>query len=199
MLQISNLTYILEGLPLINNLNLSTNNWIFFVFGPSGSGKTTLFKLIFWLLKPTLWEIKTSKNIWIFWQNYNLLPLDGKTNLNLPFYFHKLKKDKKREDKLIDYFEVNNILSKNTENMSNWEKEKIWILKAFITKPNLVLLDETWNSLHQDLKIKLINFVKKYSKENTVLWISHDYFITSNLKSEDIIYKWNFNIYRTKC
>jgi len=196
MLEIINLTYKINKQSLIDNLNLSAKNWLFFVFGPSGSGKTTLLKLIFWLLKPTKWTINLSWNIWAFWQEYNLLPTDVQTNINLPFYFKKLTKNKIWEKNLIQIFEIKESLRKNIEDLSAWEKEKIWILKAFIHKPNIVLLDETWNSLHQKLKEKLINFVKEYSKNNIVFWVSHDYFITSQLKTTNIVYNWNFTVYK---
>jgi ABC-type lipoprotein export system ATPase subunit len=123
--------------------------------------------------------------------------LDGKTNINLPFYFKKLPRDTKWKQQLIHLFKAQNLLSKNIESLSAWEKEKIWIIKAFIHKPKLVLLDETWNSLHQELKEKLIDFVKDYSKKHIVFWISHDYFITSQLKSSNIVYNWNFTIYKS--
>ena len=197
MLNISSLTYQINNQILINNLNLSASNWLFFVFGPSGSGKTTLLKLISWIFKPTKWKITAPKIIWTFWQDYNLLPLDGKTNINLPFYFKKIQPNLNWKNKLINLFEIQNLLNKDIETLSAWEKERIWIVKAFIHQPNLVLLDETWNSLHQELKEKLIKFVKDYSKNYIVFWISHDYFITSQLKSSNIIYNWNFTIYKS--
>lgn len=113
----------------------------------------------------------------------------------MPFYFWKNQKDKNWEKFLIDFFNVKNLLNKNIETLSTWEQEKIGIIKAFIHKPKLVLLDEAWNSFDNQLKEKLINFTKDYANNNIILRISHDYYISKQFLNGKEIYRHNFSIY----
>jgi ABC-type lipoprotein export system ATPase subunit len=86
------------------------------IVGPSGSGKTTLLKLLAQLIQHA--NIHTPKIKGTFWQEYNLLPLNAKENINLPFLNYNITKNISREKKLIDYFNVINFLNTNVENLS---------------------------------------------------------------------------------
>lgn len=194
-MQIKNLTFTLSNQILIDNLSLKANKWLFFIYWPSGTWKTTLLKILAKLVKPSKWNIKIPKTIWTFWQNYNLLNLDIKSNLVLPFLVYKKKLDSKWKTHLFDYFQLNFSEKDDIEKLSSWEKERIWIIKAFIHKPELVLLDEVWNSLDEKLKIKLLDFLLDYSKKNIIFLVSHDYYFKVNLKW-NLIYDKNFKIYQ---
>ncbi len=194
-MQITNLTYALNNQILIDNLNLETNKWLFFVYWPSGSWKTTFLKILAKLIKLSKWDIKTPKTIWTFWQDYNLLNLDIKSNLELPFLVYNKKLDINWKKQLFNYFQLNFSEKTDIEKLSSWEKERIWIIKAFIHKPELVLLDEVWNSLDEKLKIKLLDFLLDYSEKNIIFLVSHDYYFKLRLKW-DLIYDKNFKIYQ---
>ncbi len=191
MIKIENLNY----KNLIKNLNFKADKWLFIITWPSWTGKTTLFKIISNII-PSENKIIIPQKIWVFWQENNLLPLDGETNINLPFYLKKFKKDKKWEKNLINYFWAENLINKNIDNLSSGEKEKIWLIKAFIHKPKLVLLDEAGNCLDEKNRNKLENFLINYSKENVILWITHKEDIKNLLWKE--IYNYNFKIYASK-
>ncbi len=196
MLEINNLSYKIWSHILIKSLSLKASKWLFFVYWPSGSWKTTLLKIIAWIKKNYSWKIKTNWIFWFFWQNYNFLPLSAQENILLSAAIHKIKIDSKRQQYLIQYFGAENLLNKSIEMLSEWEKERIWVIKAFIHKPNLVLLDEIWNSLQNSLKERLINFFIKYSHDNIVFFISHDFYIKNLLKPTNPIYQYNFSIYK---
>jgi ABC-type iron transport system FetAB ATPase subunit len=100
------------------------------------------------------------------------LPLKWKDNIILPFLSYKKKLNKKRLNYLIDTFNVS-FLEKDIENLSSWEKERIWLIKAFIHQPEIVILDEAWNHLDKNLKTKLENLINKYSQNHIVVLTSH--------------------------
>ena len=194
-MQLKNLTYILNNHILIDNLNIQSSKGLFFVYGPSWSWKTSLLKIIAWIIKPTQWKININEKLWLFWQDYNLLDLDIESNLKLPFLMYKEKIDTKRKKELLAYFNIKFNETTKISELSSWEKERIGLIKAFIYKPNLVLLDEAWNSLDENLKTKLLNFLLGYSKKNIIFLVSHDYYFKSHL-SWELIYNKNFKIYK---
>ena len=194
-MKIQNLTYKLNGKILIDNLNLQSDNWLFFVYWPSGTWKTTLLKILAKLIKPTNWKVLVEEKMWFFWQDYNLLDLDIKSNLALPFLLYNKKINLTWKKYLFDYFNINYPENTKIERLSSWEKERIWIIKAFIHKPDLILLDEVGNSLDENLKIKLLKFLLDYSQKNIIFLVSHDYYFKINLCWK-LIYDKNFKIYK---
>ncbi len=198
MLEVKNITL----KPLFENVNFEIEKWLVIFSWPSGSWKTTLLKTIGWFIKPDSWKIilsshKISNNhqipIWFHFQDYNLLDLDVKTNIELPFTFWKYKKNEKWINYLLDYFEIKKLINKDINQISGWEMERVSIVKAFVNKPYLVLLDEAWAALNEELRNKLYNFIKDYSKNNIVVLITHDnnFIQQLNLKK---VYNWNFKI-----
>ena len=177
---------------LFKNINIKAEKWLFFISWPSWTWKTTLLKIIAWIIKPQEWKIISDWKIWVFWQDYNLIELDWETNIKLPI-FNKNNYDKTWLDKLLKIFWAKKLLNKKIENMSSWEKERIWLVKTFIHKPKIVLIDEAGNSLQKDFQEKIVKFLEDYSKENIVFFISHNI----NLEWEKI-YDWNFKIIKAK-
>jgi len=193
--------------PLFENISLEKDKWIIIFSWPSGSWKTTLLKTIWWFIKADSWEIlfnwkKIKKwqiedknfNLWFHFQNYNLLDLDVQTNINLPFIIWKNIKNNKWIDYLLEYFEIKNLLKKDINQISWWEKERVSIVKAFANKPSLVLLDEAGAALDERLKKKLYDFLLNYSKDNIVILITHDNNFIEQLKLNEI-YNGNFKIF----
>jgi len=137
-------------------------------------------------------------SIWFHFQDYNLLDLDVKTNIDLPFIIWWYQKDEKWIKYLLQYFEIEHLINKDINEISWWEKERVSIVKALASKPKILLLDEAGAALDEYLKNKLYRFIEDYSKENIVLYISHDpnFISRFNLKKE--IYNKNFKILKSK-
>lgn len=202
MLKIDNLSY----KSLFSNINLEWKKWVILIYWPSGSWKTTFLKIIWWYILDYKWDIyfnweniknnilKYRKKNWFSFQNENLLDLDVKSNLELPFLFWENKLDKKWKEKLIKYFEIESLVLKNISELSWWEQQRISIIKSFIHKPQLVLLDEADSSLDTRLKEKFYNFLIDYSENNLIIMISHDENSKNKFKLKNKIYDWNFSI-----
>ncbi len=184
MLEIKNISYSYENLKIFENISFSVKKWVIWIYWPSGSGKSTFLKTVWWYIKPLSWRIFLNwKNInkiknykkqnWFHFQDFNLINLDVKSNLQLPFLIWKKTKDTRWLDYLIDYFEVWNLLDKNINHISWWEKERVSIIKAFANKPNIIFLDEAGSALDERLKNKVFEFIKDYWKEHIVFLITH--------------------------
>lgn len=206
--------------PLFSNINFEIEKGIIWILWPSGSGKTTFLKTIWWYIKWYTWEIIYKQNNNLFeiqqgkiiqykklfnssskkisvgfhFQDYNLVHLDVKTNIDLPFIISWYKKDSKWINQLINYFEISSLLKKQISKISQWEKERVSIVKALANKPKLLLLDEAWASLDERLKNKLYEFIGNYAKNNIILFISHDKEIIQKFNLNKIVYDKNFKI-----
>ena len=209
LLNIENLSY----KNLFQNVSFKIDKWIIGITWPSGSWKTTFLKIVWWFIKPDNWEVKIIKNKKIYnikqwktfpqsdiiisfhFQDYLLLDLDVKTNIELPFILNNYPKDENWVNYLIDYFEVKKIYNKKIENLSWWEKERISIIRCFASKPNIALIDEAGASLDTRLKNKLYKFIGNYSKDNIIFAISHDNKFRENFNLEKNLFKQNFQIY----
>jgi len=206
MLEIKDISYSYENLKIFENINFSVKKWIIWICWPSGSWKTTFLKTVWWYIKPLSWGIfldwKNIKNDilnyrkqnWFHFQNYNLIDLDVKTNLQLPFIVWKQTKDKQWLDHLIEYFEIWKLLNKNINQISWWEKERTSIVKAFANKPYIIFLDEAWAALDERLKNKAFKFLKNYWKEHIVFFVSHDKNIKNYFNLDKLVYDDNFQI-----
>lgn len=206
MLEIKNIQYSYKTLKIFEDIDFSIEKWVVWILWPSWSWKTTFIKTVWWYIKSFSWGIffnweniwkniiKYRKQNWFHFQDYNLLDLDVKTNLELPFIIWKEQKDWKWIDYLIEYFEIWKLIDKSINNISWWEKERVSIVKAFANKPKIIFLDEAGAALDEILKKKVFHFIKDYWKDHIVFFVSHDKNMKDYFWLEKVVYKWNFKI-----
>jgi ATP-binding cassette subfamily B protein len=66
------------------------------------------------------------------------------------------------------------ILGDGTRNLSGGEKQIVGLLRAVLNEPEILLLDECFNSLDQMTKNWVLLWLKSYAQDHAVLLISHD-------------------------
>lgn len=143
--------------------------------GRSGSGKTTLLRLIAGLEKPQSGSIQTEEDIAVLFQEPRLFPwMNARENL----LFVQRPSDRRQVDpeiwlKRIDMGEDG---GKYPAELSGGMQQRIAIARTLIYAQhcNTVLLDEPFKGLDEDLKAEMIRLVRNYTKEKTVLVITHD-------------------------
>jgi len=218
MLSLKNITFAYKNwLNLFEDINFDINKWdIIGLYGPSGIWKTSLLKIIWWLLKPTIWEVfynwenvfdipysqlakYRNDNIGFIFQNFNLLTdFKAVDNIMLPYTIWKIQKefDQKWFDFLINFFDVKKLLSKTIKNISWWERQRISIIKALIHKPWILLMDEPTTYLNIELGNKFYDLIQNYSKENICVFVSHDEFTKKFFNLEKKLRYWEIKIYK---
>jgi putative ABC transport system ATP-binding protein len=194
MLKLENISFWYKKNNLLfNKVNIQINdNGILWIFGVSWIWKTTLLKIIGSIIKPNTWKIYfneenilkyntnklskyRNKNIGFAFQSFNLLDnFSIKQNINLPFTIWTISKNKEWEKHLLETLNIKKLLDKKIINISWWEKERVSIIKAMVHQPNILILDEPWSYLNNELKEKLFNLIKEYSKKNLVIFTSHN-------------------------
>ena len=183
MLEIKDITFSFdkkEKKPLIKNLSFKVKKGeILFISGKSGLGKSTLLDLIsgfhdnnlIWTGKMYLNKLDITnasiqnKKIGYMLQDYFLFPHFNVKN-NLIFSLPKQTKNKKEQ--VMNYLEQINMVEFSNHypsELSGGQKARIACLRAIISNPNALLLDEPFSSLDKktikSFQKFLFDFVKK--------------------------------------
>src|SRR3989338_9636398 len=83
---------------------------------------------------------------------------------------------KKRIEKLAKEFEIDHLLEKQFHMLSAGEQTRLFLTKAFLNYPKIILLDEPTASLDPDIAVKIREFLRRQQKEYKVsmLFTSHN-------------------------
>jgi ABC-2 type transport system ATP-binding protein len=192
MIEALNLSKAYSGTKVLDIQNLKIENGeAFGLVGNNGAGKTTFFRLILDLIKANSGMV-LSKGIDVKghndWKYYTGSHLDESFLIDFlspEEYFefvasvHKLSKGD-LEEFYISFKEFFNeeILGKRKyiRDFSSGNKQKIGIAAALMAKPEVLILDEPFNSLDPSTQIRLKNLLNnlKGKQQTTLLISSHD-------------------------
>lgn len=180
---------------VLDNLNFDIEKGEFFVIvGPSGSGKTTSLKLINRLIEQTDGDILfNNKKL----KDYNLRELRLKIgyvlqeialfpNLtvfeNISLIPEMKKMDREIIDEKIDFL-LNKVglppkkyKDRFPEELSGGEKQRVGILRAIISGPEILLMDEPFSALDPISRINLQDLIKELHDDYkiTTVFVTHD-------------------------
>ena len=160
------------------------------IYGPSGSGKTTLLRLISGLENADQGIIKIDGDTWFdaeqkinlppqnrsigfVFQDYALFPnMTVRQNLE----FGQDKNDSKNNfEELIEIVELSDFLDRKPDSLSGGQKQRVALARALIQKPRILLLDEPFAALDDQIRSKLLEYIKKLHStyEFTMFLVSH--------------------------
>ena len=179
--------------PFIKNLNLKINNGnILCVFGKSGVGKSSLINVIAGTTEDNLsfeGEIilngKILNNIPIEKRKIGLLLQDGALFPHLTveqnIYFGMNRKLKSKEklyliDENLKKANMEGFQKRYPHTLSGGQKARIACLRAVLSEPEVLLLDEPFSSLDPEHRNAFRNFVINKVKESKIpcLIVTHD-------------------------
>jgi ABC-2 type transport system ATP-binding protein len=161
------------------------------LLGPNGAGKTTTIQMLMSTLKPTSGSItyfgkdffkyrsECLKHI-VFASTYVSLPFMLTVEQNLEVFgrlFGVPHRDLiKRRDALLDRFGILEKKNVKVSSLSAGQVTRLMLVKAFMVKPKIVLLDEPTASLDPDVAQDVCQFVlEQRDKEGiSVLFTSHN-------------------------
>ena len=196
-LNLKNIFYEINTQPILKNINLFINKGEFIsIIGKSGSGKTTLLKIISGLKKQTQVEmllndeILSNENIFLEPENRNLglvvqekvLFPHLKVLANVEFGISREANKKERAIEMLNKFHISSLIEKYPHEISGGEAQRVALARTLVTKPKVLLLDEPFNGLDEELKKDIYPDVKKILNDNktTTIMVSHN---TSEVKN----------------
>jgi iron(III) transport system ATP-binding protein len=161
------------------------------LLGNSGSGKSTILRLIAGLETPKSGSLMINKkilfnkntnlapqerNIGMIFQDYSLFP--HMTVLQNVMFGIKARKAEKMKTALnyLQMVQIQDQANKYPHECSGGQQQRIAIARALAAKPNILLLDEPFSNLDEELKISVRKEVKELLKKCNIsaILVSHD-------------------------
>ncbi len=146
----------------ISELNVEAGR-ILALIGPNGAGKSTLLLTMAGLLKPDQGNIyyrgvpvdnnasrsNMRRSVSVVFQEPLLLNTSVYKNVALGMRFRRLTSSeiKMRVDESLDYFGISSLAARSAKTLSGGEAKRVSLARAFALKPELILMDEAFNSL----------------------------------------------------
>jgi len=193
-LEIQDATFIASKNNKVKNVNLTVEKEgeIITLLGPSGIGKTTILRTIAGLQKLHSGKIifkgnivsskdlnlePEKRNIALSFQDNSLFPnYNVLENINFGFNRAKNSKFKYTTDDLVEILQLEKLLNKFPHQISAGEAQRVSFARSLMSKPDLLLLDEPFSNIDQNLKEDLQPKIKKLLKEInlTTIIVTHD-------------------------
>jgi iron(III) transport system ATP-binding protein len=189
-LELKQLSFKYDQTSIIEKFDLCANKGsITAIIGESGSGKSTLLRIlaglqsanhgVFRLDDQIIFDDKSSidthkRKIGLVFQDYTLFP-HLTVYQNIAFGMrHKNKKD--RIQAILKMVELEEDTKKYPYECSGGMQQRIALARAIANQPKLLLLDEPFSNLDQELKIRLRNQFIDWAKQEdiTLIWVTHD-------------------------
>jgi polar amino acid transport system ATP-binding protein len=183
------------------------------LIGASGSGKSTLLRCINLLESIEDGEIflegneitefgvdkdEVRSNIGSVFQSFNLFPhLTVKQNLILaPTLVHKVSKNDatKRAEDLLARFGLSEKAHQYPELLSGGQQQRVAILRAIMTKPKLLLLDEVTSALDPVLIAEVLTLINELKSEGITMVIATHEMGFAKQVADEVLYLKNGRI-----
>ena len=185
-LEIKNLSYSFGDNHILKDINIYVKeNEMVAIVGSSGVGKSTLFNLIAGVLKKQSGEIIIDgSDDYIGKVAYMLqkdLLFEHKTIINnviLPLIIAKIDKKVALEEgrKILKQFNLEKYADKYPKQLSGGMRQRVALIRTYMFKRNIFLLDEAFSALDAITKKELHKWYLNLKKEFnlTTLLITHD-------------------------
>ena len=192
ILEIKNLSHSYGATnQIIKNINLEIEKSDrVAILGPSGCGKSTLLRLIAGLEKPNLGQITIDETV-VSTEKFVVPPEKRKIGLvvqekalfphlsvydNIGFGIKKNIDKKSITNDLLELLKIDSLRNKYPHEISGGEQQRVALARSLAPNPKLLMLDEPFSALDEDLKGVLYEEISQVFSErgSTILLVTHD-------------------------
>lgn len=190
LIELKNISASYNGDVVLNNVNFKIREGDFIgVIGPNGGGKTTLLRIILGLVKPVSGDIIFNREK-ITPKKIGYLPQMAEGDGNFPVSvldvvlsgLMMLKKDtarmdrndKEKAEETLKDLGIYHLRNKTLNMLSGGELQRVYLSRALVGSPKLLLLDEPGNFVDTSFEQGFYDKLKELNREMTILMVSHD-------------------------
>ncbi|WP_082355307.1 ABC transporter ATP-binding protein [Bacillus sp. FJAT-22090] len=190
----SNVMKEINGHVVLQNVSFKLHeNESVAIRGQNGSGKSTLLKLLAGIYEPSSGKILRNGNrIGYVPEHFpENLRFKLKEYLLLTASFHGISSTQ-AEKELLEYihlFEIESFMDVPLKRCSKGTKQKVGILQAILTKPDILLLDEPLTGLDATSQQSLIAILEKLKKQMTIIFTTHEDLLVDTLANQVLYVK----------
>ena len=202
MIKLQNISFSYGEQQVLHNITLNIEKGQKIgIIGESGCGKSTLLKILAGLYVPTSGIIEVcgktdpkeiSKCVSVVMQTPMLLPLSIYENITLGHDYPadhidqvcKMANIKNWIDSLPEG--INTYLGNSADELSGGQAQRIAIARAMCKNADILLLDEPTSALDKDTTASVLESIKEFSADKTVIHVTHQ---AAHLEGYDHIYK----------
>ncbi len=190
-------------MSLVENLNVKLENFqieiprweildqgITALLGPSGSGKSTVFRVLLGLQAcPTLkWVFEgvdlaklpiRERRLGVVFQSYELFPhLTARGNILFAAEARKIPHNETQSvmARLMEELRMESFMDRKVSLCSGGEKQRVALARAIIGRPRILLLDEPFSALDEELRAEARVLLKTILKNYQIpaVMVTHD-------------------------
>jgi putative spermidine/putrescine transport system ATP-binding protein len=160
------------------------------LLGPSGCGKTTALRIIAGLVAQSAGSIyigqkevtglpTSRRNIGMVFQAYSLFPnLTARANMEFGLRAKRASEAliKERIDSLLEVTGLIEHQHKFPHQLSGGQQQRVALVRALVTQPSLLLLDEPLSALDAQVRVQIREEVRRLQRElgTTTIFVTHD-------------------------
>ena len=171
---------------VIDRVNLVLREGDFIgMIGPNGGGKSTIIRIIMGLLKPWSGEVVIPKEV-----NIGYLPQTHTFDNRFPISVLEVvlsgmlkvhgvttrvsRKDKRTALEVLSRVGMEDLAARSIGELSGGQMQRVFIGRALISKPQLLILDEPVTFVDNRFEQELYHLLELISRETAILLVSHD-------------------------
>ncbi len=165
------------------NLNLYEKDFLGLI-GPNGGGKTTLLKVILGIIKPFKGEIIYSEEIKDIRNSIGYLPQISNIDKKFPItvkdvitsglYGEKKYDEEIIVEKTLERLNIHKIKNKNIGEISGGQMQRVFIARAMVSSPKVLILDEPNTFVDKSFEKDLYVILKELNKDIAIVLVTHD-------------------------
>jgi zinc transport system ATP-binding protein len=169
------------------------------VIGPNGGGKTTLLRVILGLLKPVKGTLVFNSDL-LDSKSIGYLPQISTADVNYPVTVMDIvlsglmirkgiitrmsSSDRRKASVVLEGLGLSDMRSTTINELSGGQMQRVFLGRAIIGDPRLLLLDEPGNFVDTTFENDFYEKLKELNKQMAILMVSHDVgTISAHIKS----------------
>ncbi|MBA7486287.1 Manganese transport system ATP-binding protein MntB [subsurface metagenome] len=181
-----------DGMPALEGINLSINQGDFLgIIGPNGGGKTTLLKVILGLVKPSRGRVKVlgtspdrGRRSVGYVSQYSLFDRDFPISVWDVVLMGRLERaglfkrygegDRTAAIQTLQTVGMLDLKDQQIGKLSGGQLQRVFIARALLTEPRLLLLDEPMASVDTVMQTEFYELLERLKQRMAIVLVSHD-------------------------